>query len=402
MRAVIILIISFVFISLIDLYFYKSIKSVFNAAVYKSAIYNIVFFAISLSAIVLLLLAYFKMDLPNKPFSVNYFYLFLGFIVLFYLPKLQVVSYHFIEDILSLFFVRYKIITKIGFVFAIVVFVLVLHGIFINKYNFKVREQIIFFDNLPQEFDNYKIIQISDMHIGSFHNNIDKVEEIVVLINNENPDLVVFTGDMISNVAEEINEFLPALSKIKSKDGKISILGNHDYGEYVAWKTEEQKNNNIEELAEKERSIGFVLLENQNYRIEKANSSIIIAGVENWGKPPFAQYGDLKKALHNTDTNDFVVLLTHDPSHWRGEILDKTNIDLTLSGHTHAMQFGFELGTWQWSPVQYKYKEWGGLYSENDRYLYVNRGTGFLGFPGRVGIRPEITKIILKRKNKSS
>lgn len=398
MRASIILIVSLVVISLIDLYFYKSLKSVFNANVYKSLAYNIGFFSIPLITIVLLFLAYFKMDLPAKPFSVNYFYFFLGFFILFYLPKIQVVSFHLIEDMISIFFVRYTLLSKIGAIIAALVFVFILHGVFINKYNFRVREQLVYSDNLPQEFDNYIIIQISDLHIGSFHNNVEQVEKIVELINNENPDLIVFTGDMVSNTASEIDEFLPALSKLKSKDGAMSILGNHDYGEYVKWENEEQRNNNIEELAQKQKELGFLLLKNDNFRIQRENSSIVIVGVENWGKPPFAQYGDLQKSLQGTSITDFVVLLSHDPSHWRGEVLEKSSVDLTLSGHTHAMQFGYEIGTWQWSPVSFKYKEWGGLYSENQRYLYVNRGTGFIGFPGRVGIRPEITKIILKRK----
>ena len=398
MRATFILFFSIILISLIDLYFFKSLKSVFSVNIIKSIIYNIVFYSIPAITFVLLLLAYFMVDLPNKPFSVNYFYLFLGFFVLFYIPKLHVITFHLVEDILSLFLTRYAIITKISAYSAIAIFVFILHGIFINKYNFKVREQEVFFEDLPAEFNNYTIIQISDFHIGSFHNNVNQVEKIVSMINAEKPDLVVFTGDMVSNTAEEIDEFLPALERIKAGDGLVSILGNHDYGEYVKWSSDEQKNENIRSLTQKEESIGFTLLENENIRLTKTDASIVIAGVENWGKPPFAQYGDIDKALQNTTESDFVVLLTHDPSHWRGEVLDKKRINITLSGHTHAMQFGLELGSWQWSPVSFKYKEWGGLYKEQNQYLYVNRGTGFIGFPGRVGIRPEITKIVLKKK----
>jgi predicted MPP superfamily phosphohydrolase len=398
MRVTIVLVIFIIFASLIDLYFYKSLKSVFSVKITGSLVYNISFFSISSITVFLLLFAFFKYDLPSNPYSVNYFYLFAGFFILFYIPKLQVLVFHLLEDIESIFFIRYKIITQIGFYSAIIIFLLILHGIFINKYNFKLREQVVYYDNLPSEFDGYSIIQISDLHIGSFHNNVDQIDKIVKIINDENPDLVVFTGDMVSNVAGEIDEFSPSLKNIKSKDGLISILGNHDYGEYVQWENEEQKQANLLSLAEKEKSVGFTLLENENLRITRNNSSIVIAGVENWGKPPFAQLGDINKALEGTNDSDFVVLLSHDPSHWRGEVLDKPMIDLTLSGHTHAMQFGFEFGSWQWSPIVLKYKEWGGLYSENNQYLYVNRGTGFIGFPGRIGIRPEISKIVLKKK----
>jgi predicted MPP superfamily phosphohydrolase len=227
--------------------------------------------------------------------------------------------------------------------------------------------------------------------------NTKGINKAVEIINSENPDLIVLTGDLVNNTANEVDGFENTFLKLKAKDGKLSILGNHDYGDYFPWKNTSDKNNNLIQLKNKHSQIGFKLLLNSNISIQKNVDSIIIAGVENWGKPPFSQFGNLTKALQNTSSNNFVILLSHDPSHWKEKITDKTNIELTLSGHTHAMQAGIKFGNFQWSPVSLKYKEWGGLYKHKKQYLYVNKGLGFIGLLGRIGIRPEITKIILRK-----
>lgn len=218
------------------------------------------------------------------------------------------------------------------------------------------------------------------------------------ILQNQNPDMVLFTGDLVNNHAGEIEPYLSTLKNIKAPFGKFSVMGNHDYGEYIRWDSQQDKINNVKKIRSHHHAMGFDLLENSNRLIEKDGDSIRLLGVENWGNPPFPQYGDLDRAIKNTKDSEFTVLMSHDPDHWEEKTLKhKKKIHLTLAGHTHGSQFGIEIPGFKWSPVQYKYKRWAGLYEKLDQYLYVNRGFGFLGYPGRVGIWPEITIIELKK-----
>ena len=252
---------------------------------------------------------------------------------------------------------------------------------------------------MPAGFHDYQITQISDVHSGSFDDR-KKIEYAVDLINKQNSDVILFTGDMVNNMATEMEPWAELFTTLEAKDGKFSVLGNHDYGDYVAWETEEAKHQNLEDLKNLQRNMGFDLLLNENRFLQKGGDKIALVGVENWGRGGFKKAGDLKKAVANVDKDDFKILMSHDPSHWEDVVLhDAYHYHLTLSGHTHGMQFGIEIPGWiKWSPVKWRYKYWAGIYQELGQYINVNRGFGFLGYPGRVGIWPEITVITLKKK----
>jgi hypothetical protein len=287
-------------------------------------------------------------------------------------------------------------ISYISFVIFLMVILLFIDGIFRGKYAYRVIEQTLYFDDLPKNFDGFKIAQISDIHSGSF-NNTKAVQKGIDLVIKQKADLFVFTGDLVNNKAEEIKPWIPFFTKIKAPYGQFSILGNHDYGDYMAWKSPQEKQQNLENLKKYHQEIGFKLLLDEHVYLEKGNDKIVLAGVENWGIG-FGERGDLNAALKGTSTQEFKVLLSHDPSHFDEQVKNyPSKINLTLSGHTHGMQFGIEMFGIKWSPVKLRYKHWAGLKEENNRYLYINRGFGFIGFSGRVGIWPEVTLITLRR-----
>tara|TARA_R110002050_G_scaffold179118_3_gene312496 strand:- start:161694 stop:162923 length:1230 start_codon:yes stop_codon:yes gene_type:complete len=274
-----------------------------------------------------------------------------------------------------------------------------LYGMYKGKYNFKVLKYTLEFDDLPEAFNGYQITQISDVHSGSFDNR-KKIEYAINLINKQKSDVLLFTGDLVNNKTEEMHPWKELFSTLEAKDGKFSILGNHDYGDYVDWDTEEEKAENLENLKILQKEIGFDLLLNDSRYLSKGADKIALIGVENWGRGGFKKAGDLKKAVEKISKDDFKILLSHDPSHWEDKVVhDEYHYHLTLSGHTHGMQFGIEIPGWiKWSPVKWRYKYWAGVYEELGQYINVNRGFGFLGYPGRVGIWPEITVITLKKK----
>ncbi|WP_343604907.1 metallophosphoesterase [Fluviicola sp.] len=287
-------------------------------------------------------------------------------------------------------------IKYLGYGVALAMFFAILAGIIWGRWNWKVHSIELPFENLPEESDGLKIVQISDIHVGSFFHKYDKVEHAIRMINQLEADFVFFTGDLVNNIAEEMFGWEPIFSKIQAKKGKFSILGNHDYGDYVPWDKEETKNSNLSKLISIHKEIGFTPLLNEAVELRPG---FWLLGVENWGKAPFRQSGELGKTLEHVPQNAFKVLLSHDPSHF-DEQVTSTNIDLTLSGHTHGMQFGIERFGIKWSPVSLRYKKWAGLYHVGKQFLYVNRGFGYLGFPGRVGIYPEITEIVLRSTRK--
>lgn len=290
---------------------------------------------------------------------------------------------------------RRKFISTTALAAAGIFSALAIDGIIFGKYRHTVRKVKLRFKNLPENFKGYKIVQISDVHSGSFFNP-QKLQKAIDLINEQDADVVLFTGDMVNNYADEFKPFIPLFKSIKAKDGKFSILGNHDYGDYGAWNSREEKAQNIPTLKNYQAEAGFKMLRNENIALEKNGEKIYLLGVENWGIKPFPQYGDLDKALKGVPEDAIKVLMSHDPTHF-DEVVKKhkTNVHLTLSGHTHGMQFGLDLKNIKWSPVKFKYKKWADLYESEGKYLYVNRGFGVIAYPGRVGINPEITVIEL-------
>ncbi|WP_378185721.1 metallophosphoesterase [Aquimarina sp. W85] len=341
-----------------------------------------------------------------------------GFLLLLLVPKLILVLFMFGEDIIracvagytyltNTFFEghatqylpdRRKFVSQLALGIAAIPFAGLLHGIWKGKYNFQVIKHTLFFEDLPKDFDGFKLTQISDIHSGSF-DAAEKIEYAVDLINAQETDLLLFTGDIVNTVAAEMDAWIPTFKKLKMPAyGKYSVLGNHDYGEYVTWENEADKRANFEEIKNVHKKIDFHLLLNDSVFIEKEDSRIALVGVENWGHN-FKKAGDLDLASRAVQSDDFKILMSHDPSHWEYEVKNhKEHYHLTLSGHTHGFQFGIEIPGWiKWSPVQYVYKQWAGIYSEMGRYLNVNRGFGYHAFPGRVGIWPEITVIELRK-----
>jgi predicted MPP superfamily phosphohydrolase len=295
----------------------------------------------------------------------------------------------------GLFFLTFQLelARNIGFTLAALHFIAILYGIFYGRWNWKVRPVELFFEHLPESMDGVTFIQISDVHIGSFYGQTHKVQKAIDLINSRNADYFLFTGDLVNNKADEFKGWEPLFSQIQVKKGKYSILGNHDYGDYINWDYDHEKTANLQELVRMHEVVGWTPLLNKAIELEKG---FWLLGVENWGRSMFRQSGKLEDTL--AQTNDgFKLLLSHDPSHFDAQVIH-TDIDLTLSGHTHGMQFGIERFGIRWSPVSFVYPKWAGLYQVGKQYLYVNRGFGYLGFPGRVGIYPEITEFTLRRK----
>ncbi|MCY0977471.1 metallophosphoesterase [Chryseobacterium wangxinyae] len=329
--------------------------------------------------------------------------------LVFILPKIFIVLFLLIDDIFraGAYFVgflkpdenffpeRRKFLSIVGLGLGGVLSALFIDGITFGKYRHKVRRVKVKIKNLPSSFKGYKIIQISDVHSGSF-SDPSKLQHAIDLINEQEADLVLFTGDMVNNVSEEFKPFIPLFSKIKAKDGKFAVLGNHDYGDYVTWESPKAKDANLAMLIEYEKQAGFEMLMNENRAIDRNGEKLYILGVENWGLKPFPQFGKIDKALENVPQNAAKILMSHDPTHFDYVVKKHpADISLTLSGHTHGMQFGLDLKNIKWSPVQYRYPKWADLYESEGKMLYVNRGFGVLGYPGRVGVLPEITLLVL-------
>jgi len=293
---------------------------------------------------------------------------------------------------------RSEFLSKIGLLAAAIPFTAFIYGMVRGAYNYQVKRVTLKFPHLPKAFDGFKVLQISDLHTGSF-NSPEPLKKAVALINNQAADLVFFTGDLVNNIAPEALPHIPVLSQIKSRNGVYSILGNHDYGDYVNWGSREEKIANLNHLKQNHQQLGWRLLLNEHVLIQKDGEQFAVLGVENWStRLHFPKYGNLSKAYAGAEQIPFKILLSHDPSHWDGEVNPHyPDIDLTLSGHTHGMQFGVNIPGFKWSPVQYVYKQWAGLYQKGRQYLYVNTGLGFLGYPGRVGFLPEITVFELKQ-----
>lgn len=395
---------------IVDLYAYQALR-VFSKNVWVAVLYFVI------SAIVIANLFYqFNQPAPNDGLAGGRGYA-IGIFLAFFVGKIILSLIMLGEDVIRLpiagiqkFFgpsesfdmpSRRKFISTIAIGLAAIPFAGLLYGMYKGRYNFRVLKYTLYFEDLPEAFDGYRISQISDVHSGSFDNK-NKIQYGVDLLKEQGSDMVVFTGDLVNNKASEMDDWKDLFSEIKAPDGVYSILGNHDYGDYHNWESQEAKIQNLENLKKTHADMGWNLMLNENRFIEKEGQKIALVGVENWGIGGFKKAGDLEKAGEGVDENDFKILLSHDPSHWEQEV--KTHpkkYHLTMSGHTHGMQFGIEIPGWfKWSPVQYRYKHWAGIYEEAGRYINVNRGFGFLAYPGRVGIWPEISVIELKKGSK--
>lgn len=401
---------------LAELYVFLNLRIVIRGSKYDFIYYGLYVLSLALVLLALGSLTY-NMSNPSKEFVPRTVItnLFIGFTFTLLVSKLILASIFLLIDV-SRFITwiidkviklsssnageislegRRGFLVKLGLGIAAIPFASFLYGITKGKYNYKVRKVSLSFDNLDPAFDGYKIVQISDIHAGSF-DSPEQVQKGIDLMNTQSPDLVLFTGDLVNDRAEEIDAYAHVFKSIEAKDGIYSITGNHDYGDYYQWESQEAKEENFKNLVGKHSDLGFNILMNENVKIKKGDAHFNLLGIENWGLPPFPQHGDLNKALHGVD-DQFTLLMSHDPSHWDAETVNHSNkVDLTLSGHTHGMQFGIEIPGIKWSPVKYKYPRWAGLYENGSHKLYVNRGFGFLGLPGRVGIWPEITVIELK------
>jgi predicted MPP superfamily phosphohydrolase len=399
------------FLLIIEIYAYQAVKTLI-----KMKWLLLAYSAISLLLLVFILYSFTQFDRSVGQTKQTMFTM--GLMLLVYVPKIVITVILLGEDVFRLtagainYFIdnnsntdflpsRRKFVSQIGLGLAAVPFMSLIYGIFEGKYNYKVIKQAIYFPDLPEAFNGFTITQISDVHSGSFDNS-EKISHAIDLINEQNSDMILFTGDIVNTHAKEMHPWIESFNKIRNhKYGKYSVLGNHDYGEYVTWPSQAAKDENFEEIKKLYGQIGFSLLLNEHTFIEKEGDKIAIVGVENWGHN-FKQAGDLNKASQNLTKEDFKILMTHDPSHWDKIVQhDEKHFHLTLSGHTHGMQFGIEIpGFFKWSLAQYVYKQWAGLYENIGRYVYVNRGFGFHAYPGRVGIMPEITVIQLIKGEK--
>jgi predicted MPP superfamily phosphohydrolase len=293
----------------------------------------------------------------------------------------------------------FDLISFIALCMSILMFGIILYGITSGRFGFKVKRISLTFELLPDNFDGLKVIQISDLHTGSLYRNKKRFNKVASIINKEKPGLIFFTGDIVNEFAGELDGWESFFSRLNAEYGKFSILGNHDYGDYYPWKSTEEKEVNTRKIIDFETRMGFRVLMNESASINIDGKKISILGVENWGLRMFKRYGKLNSALEGTDNNTFKILLSHDPSHWDAEIVGKTDIGLTLSGHTHGFQFGIRTRWIKWSPVRRIYPRWEGLHQVGNQYMYVNTGLGYIGFPGRIGIPPEITVITLFTSN---
>ncbi|MEH0157657.1 metallophosphoesterase [Limibacter armeniacum] len=415
-RIVTLSLVLFVILLLLDLYTFKGVR-LLTEGVEKASVRTVIstlYWLFSISVYVGLAWALLNYDQYRIPGQSHYFFTVNALVMMSLLSKLVFVLFHGMEDIgyfvtniISKAFAsgkvseggdamsRGKFLTYVGAGLAAVPFGAIAYGMVKGRYDFRVVRKNLTFKNLPKAFDGLKVVQISDIHIGSFPQEHPSVQKAVEMVNQLDADVLLFTGDLVNNLADETTGWVEVLKQMKAKHGKYAILGNHDYGDYVPWTNTEDRRKNLDGVKQANRDMGFDLLLNENRILEKDGEQIALIGVENWGRPPFPQYGDLRKASEGTEQAPFRILMSHDPSHWDGEVLD-TNIDLTLSGHTHGMQFGIEIPGVKWSPVKYKYPRWGGLYQEGKQFLYVNRGFGYHAIAGRIGMPPEITEITLK------
>jgi hypothetical protein len=402
------ILIPFLIFIVVEFYFYKGIKPLL-----KSSVSKITYYLISIFGVIIFLVGIFKPFIlwPKwlGVYVVGVFFILLvsktiGCIVLLIFDCIRFIKRYLIPFTLNKGTVykqtntltRKEFINKLTFYSASVPFIGLLYGMIKTAFDYKVHRIRLTFSHLPEAFNGFKIIQISDIHSGTYVNQ-GPLETAINLINKEQGDIIFFTGDLVNEIAAEAFVYKEQLSALKAPFGVYSILGNHDYGDYFRWNSDKEKQMNLQALKDFQKSCGWDLLLNESRIIEKNNQKIAIIGVENWGSAlRFPKLGDVDKAKKGTEHIPFKILLSHDPSHWDAKVVGyHSDIDLMLSGHTHGMQLGVEIKGFKWSPSKYFYKQWAGLYKQSHQYLYVNRGLGVIGYPGRLGILPEITVIEL-------
>lgn len=392
---------------LIEWYTYRALKSKWTnySRWFRITLKSAFFLFLGLSLVSLLLMVSAGSYLPRY---INNF--FFGFVMINFFVKIAVTAFLLVDDLRRLFiFTKRKIVpstnennngisrsdflVRAGIIAAAVPAISYPLGMFVGPYNYKVRKENLKFSKLPASFKGLKMIQISDIHAGSFYDK-EAVMRGIEMINQEKPDVVFFTGDLVNDSATEMENYMDVFSKIQAPMGVFSVLGNHDYGDYRSWNSDQEKENNLNRLKEIHGELGWRLLLDEHVYLESNGEKIAIIGVQNWGAG-FHQIGDLKKGYEGVDA-PVKILLSHDPTHWDEQVKKEfKDIDLTLSGHTHGAQMGIETHGFKWSPISLRYDKWAGLYQEGEQYLYVNRGYGFLGYPGRIGIWPEITVLEL-------
>lgn len=405
------LFILFLLVALVEVYAYQAVKTVA-----RNKWILISYVIISLSIIFFIVYQFTKFDRSVGQTKMTMFTL--GLLLIIVIPKLILTIFMLFEDIFRFFsgtltyfsgttktnsFLpeRRRFLSQLALGLAAIPFTSLIYGMTKGKYNYKVIKQQLFFQDLPDDFDGFTITQISDVHSGSF-DNAEKINYAIDLINEQDSDMILFTGDIVNTHAKEMFPWIETFNRIKKHQyGNFSVLGNHDYGEYIRWSSQEEKEENFEAIKKLYSQIGFELMLNENKHIQKGKNKIALVGVENWGVS-FKKAGDLNKASQGLSKEEFKIVMSHDPSHWDAEInKHEKDFHLTFSGHTHGLQFGIEIPGWfSWSPAQFVYKQWAGLYENMGKYIYVNRGFGFHAYPGRVGIMPEITVIELKKAEK--
>jgi uncharacterized protein len=404
MRPLIIVAFFTLFMLSMDLYALRGIQHLLPPGQGESPLFRYVYWGITLAMLGALLVAGSRFQQQRDPSRFFGISLVIGIFLMLYLPKVLFNVTQLLGDagvlMASLFRIPAGSLRQWflvpGAALGVLLFISIGMGMVRGRTHLKVFREEIPVRELPQSFDGLRLVQISDLHLAGFYRNPAYIRKVVDEVNALKPDLICFTGDMVHNFSEEVDPFIDLLNELKAPLGKFAILGNHDYGAYFRWDSKEQEAANLERVKAQIRASGFDLLLNEHRTVSLNGDSLDIIGVENWGKPPFPQHGDLERALRGTSPDHPRILLSHDPSHWDLQVCEKEDIDLTLSGHTHGMQFGIEIGNFRWSPSRWTYRHWAGLYSQNGQYLYVNRGLGYTGFPGRVGIRPEITLLTLR------
>lgn len=402
-----------IIVILIDIYFYRAVKYLSNtkkAATKKIIKYTYWFITAFVIMFFVFASYYYVNKIPPPKFARTYL---MGFVFIITLCKLFGITFLLVYDLFRFLLLlinktiyrkveptrsknaisRAQFLKKAAFITAAIPFGTMMYGVLKSAFDYTIHRQKLKITNLPNSFKGLKIVQISDIHSGSFITE-NPLKEVVKIINNENPDIIFFTGDLVNEISEEVIPFIDVLSKLNAKFGVFSILGNHDYGDYFYQPDDtEGKKHNYNLMKKIHQKMGWKLLLNENHVIEQNNERLAILGVENWGdKGRFQKYGDIDKAKIGCSNSDVKLLLSHDPSHWEAKVLpEHKDIAATFSGHTHGMQFGIEIPGFKWSPSQYMYPQWAGLYQKNEQKIYVNRGLGFIGYPGRVGILPEIS-----------
>ncbi|MHA7109371.1 metallophosphoesterase [Sunxiuqinia elliptica] len=388
----------FAIVFLIELLAFFAVRHLLDRPRVKKQV-TLMYWLLSFLMFAILLLAFLNPDKIRETTNYQFFYFVISVSFLNLLPKIILAVGYLLSIIPRLFrsFRISRVVVMSSLIIGLGVVITIGYSIAFGRKTLRIEKHEIFIKDLPAELDQTILLQFSDTHLGSFETDAF-FKRTVEVINQQNADVLLFTGDMVNNYYQEMEGFEDELANMKAKYGKFAILGNHDYGDYSNWENDQLKRNNHQQLCDKIEQAGFQLLQNESAAISINHTPVEIIGVENWGHAPFPQYADLNKALKDTKANSLKVLLSHDPAHWEAQVIDQTEIPLMLSGHTHAAQTGLRIAGIEFSPMYFVQKYWGGLYQRNDQYLYVNRGFGCVGFLGRIDMAPEITVLTLRSK----